>query len=178
LSGPGFNPNRINPKTWDKNIPFPKRTVLGGEADVSQPNGVQYEHRFDLFQGPNGDWWIGHNWELLGHYPAALFSMLNKGACRAHWYSEIYDGTPQDWTYTDMGSGLWPQAGANQVAYIRRPAYREPVWVEWEVPLGTGEFSKPYEKACYTRTALASGGPFVGNYFFYTGPGGDSEGCD
>ena len=104
--------------------------------------------------------------------------MLNKGACRAHFYSEVYDATPQDWTNTDMGSGLWPSAGANQVAYIRRPAYRAPVWTEWEVPLDRNNPSKPFDETCYMRTDFAAGGPFVGNYFFYTGPGGDSEGCD
>ncbi len=173
-----FVPNRIDSSAWDKNLPFPRRTVLGGTAKVSQVNGAQYEHRMDLLHSPSGDWWTVYNGEVLGVYPGHLFSMLNKGACRAHFYSEIYDGTPEQWTYTDMGSGLPLDAGPNRVAYMRRLTFREPLWVEVEVTPAKDNHSQPEISACYTRTDLKPDSPFTGHFLIYSGTGGDAQGCD
>ena len=176
--GKAFVPLRIDPSEWDVNIPFPRRTVLGGVAKVSEVNGMQYEHRMDLIRSPSGDWWMVYNGEVLGIYPADRFTMLNQGACNAHFYSEIYDGTPEAWTFTDMGSGLPLDAGPNRVAYMRRLTFREPLWVEVEVTETMGVRSQKEITACYTRTDLELGGPLTGNFFFYTGQGSDAPGCD
>lgn len=176
--GKGFVPLRIDLNEWDVNIAFPRRTVLGGVAKVSEVDGMQYEHRMDLLRSPSGDWWTVYNGEVLGIYPGHLFTMLNQGACRAHFYSEIYDGTPDDWTWTDMGSGLPLDAGANKVAYMRRLAFREPLWVEVEVTKAMDNRSKLEISECYTRTSLKSDSPFTGNFLNYSGEGGDAPGCD
>ena len=104
--------------------------------------------------------------------------MLNQGACNAHFYSEIYDGTPEAWTFTDMGSGLPLDAGPNRVAYMRRLTFREPLWVEVEVTKAQDTRSKTEIPACYTRTRLESGSPLTGNFFIYSGDGSDAPGCD
>ena len=169
---------------WGNLSPFvklPGRTVLGGEVSVSEPGGKQVEHRIDIFQMPWGDWVIAYRGELLGYFPAGLFTMLKTGGCRAHWYAEVYDGTPVNWTFTDMGSGQFASAGLNQAAYIRQPTFRDMNWLEM-VPVDDGtNHSKPNVPACYTRSKWLDIYPLLsvlGKGFFYGGPGGGSSGCN
>jgi len=167
---------------WDQKesgfVPFPLREHSPGEVvPVSMVGGAQVEHRLDIFQVPTGDWWIGYNGRLLGYYPANLFTMLNGGACRSAWYSEVYDGTPTDWTTTDMGSGQLAAAGLNFSAYVRQPKYRFPYWVDFEATAGMTLEANPYVEQCYTRSVMLNNDS-LGAHFFYGGPGGDAPGCD
>jgi hypothetical protein len=41
-----------------------------------------------------------------------LFNPMNANGCRAHWYGEVFDGTPADWTNNNMGSGNYASQGA------------------------------------------------------------------
>ena len=96
----GFIPRKDRPYGPEATLP----TSTPGLA-------TQYEHRFDISQDGSGNWWIAHNGNTLGHYPAKLFKMLNGAGCQSSWYGEVYDPTPTDWTWTDMGSGQFPAAG-------------------------------------------------------------------
>lgn len=93
--GPGYSGNRRG--GWDLKqvgfVPYPARPYDPGVEVKASLFGVgkQQEHRLDIFQAGSGDWWIAHNGNLLGHYPANLFKMLNGGACWAAWYGEVYE---------------------------------------------------------------------------------------
>lgn len=174
---PGFVPLRLDLRANYPAIPIPGRTVLGGEIKLSDVGGAQVEQVVHLFQVPSGDWWIAYRGELLGYYPASLYSMLNTGACRAHWYEEVYKGTQEGWTTTDMGSGEYAEAGANHADYFRRMMVLDPYWLALEVNNTMGTFSQPYQDGCYSRTQTKNGGPFTGFFFFCGGPGSDSPLC-
>ncbi len=158
-------------------ISMPVPTVIGGGVTLSEIEGAQYEHMIQIFQVFNGDWWIAYRGDLLGRYKANLFTLLNKGACRAHFYEEVYNGTSGTWTTTDMGSGEYAEAGANRADYFRRMMILNNYWSVQEVDDTMGIFSRPYEPTCYSRTPTKNGGPLTGFYFFADGPGADSPLC-
>ncbi len=149
--------------------------------------GAQQEHRVDIIQAPStGDWWIAHNGSLLGYYPASLFQMLNKGACRAAWYGEVYDPTPTNWTANNLGSGEFPTAGFGYAAYVREPIYLDlqytPLYPE-DAPDPDPQKLRPFSidplvPECYTRSVLSVSAPPWSHYVYLGGPGGDAPGCD
>jgi len=58
--------------------PF-RRYRPGQIVPVSALGGEQVEHLIAIFQSPTGDWWIAYRQELLGYYPAKLFTTLQGG---------------------------------------------------------------------------------------------------
>jgi hypothetical protein len=167
---------------WDERtagfVPYPGRPYgPGGVVPASVPGlGTQVENRFDISQDASGNWWIAHNGNLLGHYPAELFDVMNGWACEAAWYGEIYDPTPTDWTWTDMGSGGFDAAGYGYAAYVRNPMYRDISYAGW-YPDGT--FYMPQkDDACYTRSAVTTSAAPWNSFFYLGGPGGDAARCD
>lgn len=84
---------------WDGQVAgfIPRKgRPYGPEAPLpaSTPGlATQREHRFDISQDASGNWWIAHNGNTLGHYPAHLFTTLNGGGCESAWYGEVYDPT-------------------------------------------------------------------------------------
>ncbi len=142
---------------------------------------TQREHRFDIWQDSMGNWWLAHNGHTLGHYPAHLFTMLNKSACISAWYGEIYDETPSDWTWTDLGSGEFESVGYGYAAYVRNPMFRDLVFTAWspgEDLVTESTWMKPYDAKCYTRSPLKLGASPWDRFFYLGGPGGDAPGCD
>lgn len=182
--------NKFGPRIggWDERkegfVPFPGRLYGPGETvAVSEPGlGSQQEHRIDIVQDLSGNWWIAHNGNVLGHYPASLFQMLNKGACVAAWYGEVYDPTPDDWTWTNMGSGEFPTAGYGYASYVRDPMYLDPSYIPLypiDDAVNIDKYSvKPLFSPCYTRSTLTIGIPPWSRYVHLGGPGGDAPGCD
>lgn len=144
-------------------------------APVSTVGGTQYTSRFEILLS-GGNWWISHNGNWLGYYPGSLFNLINSGGCQAHWYGEVYDPTPTDWTWTNMGSGLLASGGFGQAAYIMTPYYTAPSGVSFW-PDGALS-APPSDVACYTKSNLLVGGPGQERYFFLGGPGGDALGCN
>jgi hypothetical protein len=172
-------------KGWETRhfIPQPGRPYGPGAVVIGSTPGLatQREHRFDIWQDSMGNWWLAHNGNTLGHYPAHLFKTLNKAACTAAWYGEIYDETPTDWTWTDLGSGEFDSAGYGYAAYVRNPVFRDLVFTAWspgEDLVTESTWMKPYDANCYTRTPLKSGSPPWDRFFYLGGPGGDAPGCD
>jgi hypothetical protein len=164
-------------------VPFPYRPYGPGEVvPASLPGlGKQQEHRFDIGQDVYGNWWIFHNKNLLGYYPASLFDMLNIAACRSAWYGEVYDPTSEDWTWTDMGSGELAKAGYGYASYVREPIYYDLLDSPF-YPIDDTEFKTtymgPYNEACYSRDPMTYAAPPWGRYVYLGGPGGDAEGCN
>jgi hypothetical protein len=173
---------------WDEDqvgfVPYPNRRITPGQVvPASLPGlGTQVEHRMDIFQSASGDWWIAFNGELLGHYPANLFTLLSGGACRAGWYGEVFDSTPTVWTWTDMGSGEFASAGYGYASFIRNPKFRDYIYGPWDAvecpsPNPLDCYVGAYDDACYTRSYLTTGSPPWSRYFYLGGPGGNSAGC-
>jgi hypothetical protein len=163
-------------------VPYPGRPYgPGGLVPASLPGiGTQVEHRVDITLSSAGDWWIAHNGNWLGYYPAHLFKELNGGACRAAWYAEVYDGTPTSWTWTDVGSGLDMSLGFAYLAYVRNPEFRDLVSGLWSAGDCTQDicFTKPMDTECYSRSTLMSWTPPKWTKYFYVmGDGSDNPYC-
>jgi hypothetical protein len=153
----------------------------GGEVLASEPGlSTQHEHFIDIHQDAAGNWWISHNGNTLGHYPARLFKVLNGAACTAAWYGELYDETPSAWTWTDMGSGEFQSAGYGYAAYIRDPKWRDLLFTSQfpvDDPVFKTTYMGPYVEKCYDRSPLTVGAPPWSRYTYLGGPGGDAPGC-
>jgi hypothetical protein len=175
---------RRNPRTgrvqyvWDETdgqfVPNPLRRYRPGQVvPVSEPGGTQVEHPVSIFQVPTGDWWIAYRGELLGYYPARLFTRMNvnDGACEAGWYAEVLKEPGRATSLSEMGSGRFADAGPGYAAYVRNPNYYDGLWFG-EVPIDDrSTVMRPYEPSCYSRSALENG------VFYFGGPGGHAPGC-
>ena len=159
-------------------IPNPLRLHQPGEiVPVSVLNQSSIEHLMAIFQVPTGDFWIAYNGDLLGYYPASLFTMLNKGACKTAWYGEIYRQNPlQGNIKTEMGSGQFAKTGLLNAAHVRNPKYYDPYWFANEPKDEIGV--SPIEPLCYSRSPLTLiGAPWNSTFLFLGGPGGKNPGC-
>ena len=129
-----------------------------------------------IFQSPTGDWWIAYNGDLLGYYPASLFKLMNKGGCRAAWYGETYNDLPGQPNRTEMGSGLFAEAGLMNAAHIRNPLYYDLGWLA-QVP-GDTLFMSPVVTQCYNRSPLSYiDSPWNSHFLFLGGPGSNNPEC-
>lgn len=151
--------------------PYPPGTVF----TPSTIGGTQYEHQLKI-QISGGNWWVAHNGNWLGYYPGWLFDLINTSAAEAHWYGEVYDSTPTNWTWTDMGSGLFASTGYGNASYFRNPYYITPLGSSYWAD-GAGN-ALPNANACYTKSNLLSGASPWDRYFYLGGPGGEAPGCD
>ena len=141
---------------------------------VSTVGGTQYTSRFEILLS-GGNWWISHNGNWLGYYQGFRFDLISSSGCEAHWYGEVFDPTPTDWTWTNMGSGLLASGGFGQAAYVMTPVYTAPWGVAY---YPDGALSAPGDPACYTKSNLLIGPPGQERYFFLGGPGGEAVGCN
>jgi hypothetical protein len=151
-----------------------RRYHPGQIVPVSEVGGTQVEHLIAIFQSPTGDWWIAYKDDLLGYYPASLFTTLNGGACASAWYGEVYDPAPlpspaPDAIDTEMGSGKFAETGFLHAAYVRNPKYYDLYW--YGEPPKDDAAMAPYAPLCYDRS------PFSEGIFFLGGPGGKNPAC-
>ncbi len=147
----------------------------GVALTVSTIGGSQYESAF-LIQLSSGNWWVAHNGNWLGYYPGSLFNLINTSAAEALWYGEVYDPTPTNWTWTDMGSGQFASTGAGNASYFRNPYCVTPANTSQWADNATN--TSPGASACYTRSSLLTGTSPFDRYFYLGGPGGEALGCD
>jgi hypothetical protein len=141
----------------------------GQKVPVSVVGGAQEEHLMAIVQSSTGDWWILYKGDVLGYYPANLFTMLNGGACGVAWYGEVFTDEKGTTPETEMGSGKFPEAGTPNVAYVRHPLYYNLSWMP-EEPLDDYH-AQPFEPLCYGRAPLTDGLLGLG------GPGGFNPAC-
>ena len=163
--------------------PF-RRHQPGEIVPASVLDKMIVEHLLAIFQSPTGDWWIAYNGNLLGYYPASLFTMLNKGACVSAWYGEVARKRPDTpnpvWAKTKMGSGEYAEAGLLNAAHVRDPKYYDLTWVG-VTPTEDPPFSQamgPNKPLCYNRSKLTYiAAPWDGIFLFLGGPGGTNPAC-
>ncbi|KAG2326145.1 hypothetical protein Bca52824_008873 [Brassica carinata] len=117
----------------------------------------------------DGDyWWLQINKELVGYWPAKLFSSLGKGATEVLWGGEIVnEKTGGKHTSTDMGSGHFANEGYRKASYFRNlmtvdktNTLREP----------QGVYPTVTNDNCYSIKEGRNGTSWGFN-FFYGGPG-------
>lgn len=158
-------------------VPNPMRRHEPGErVPYSVLDKTSIEHSMAVFQSPTGDWWIAYNDDLQGFYPASLFNMLNSGACKSLWYGEMYNPKPGIANISEMGSGLFAEAGLLNAAHIRNPLYYDLLW--FGVEPKDGVFPVPYQPLCYNVSPLTFIGAFWNSRFlFLGGSGGKNPGC-
>lgn len=152
---------------------------IGGPTDAWSPVDM-------ILSG--GNYWLKHNNNWLGYYPASLFTGkslscdMTSQSNSAQWYGEVYDPSPGSWTQTNMGSGWYASAGALYASYHWRP------WVVntsgtslW--PDGLSGFTalatilgNPVDPACYTTGGMNTSG----DRFFFLGGAGHTtyNGCN
>ena len=97
---------------------------------MSSPNssrgGAQYvmQIKYQLYQG---NWWFCCNGRWIGYYPASLFNTggLRSSAEVVAFYGEIVDSAKDSGsTWTDMGSGYWPDRGWSWAAFMSNLRYQ------------------------------------------------------
>lgn len=171
--------------TWDNSDGMfhmsPGRRHRPGEiVDVSVLAGKQVEHLVGIFQEPiRGDWWIFYKDDLLGYFPADMWTMLHAGACQSAWYIEIARKKPLSsttaWPKTQGGSGQPASAGVLLAAYVRNPWFADiSYWLgvqPYDDPANQDSFMFPYVPECYSRGYLKDG------YIFFGGDGGNNPNC-
>jgi hypothetical protein len=127
------------------------------------------------------NWWVAHNGQWLGHYPASLFDEIDTGGCYVTWYGEVFDDSETDWTPTNMGNGRFAADGWTNASYHRNMYYWDSSGVGQWFDSGIAEAVAPVDSSCYTTAALNAGtNPFnnSSNWFYLGGPGGDQAGCN
>ena len=155
--------------------PF-RRYRPGQIVPVSALGGPQVEHLIAIFQAPTGDWWIAYRQELLGYYPAKLFTLLKGGACKSSWYGEVFNPDPENSAVeTELGSGKPAEVGRPHTAYVRNPTYYDLSW--FGVEPTEDLFMGPYVPSCYTRSALLKSAAPWNSVFLFGGPGGKDPQC-
>jgi hypothetical protein len=163
-------------------------------STTSTVGGPQYESLFHIYleEGATpeeGKWWIGHNGHWLGYYKTKLFgtgaaNLLASGACQASWYTEVYDHTPDFWTWTDAASGEFADQGLGRAGHFRNPILLDPAGSWYLANAMPNAVTAPipppqYNPACYTQSQLFTGPPPADLMYFASGPGADpsAPGC-
>lgn len=158
---------------WDN--PFRKHQP-GEKVPYSLLNQKPIEHMMAIFQAPTGDWWIAFNGDLLGFYSAGRFTMLNQNGCATAWYAEVYNEFPGKANFSQMGSGMFADAGLMKAAHIRNPRFYDMLWFTIEAK--DGVFMIPNNPLCYTKSPLTHfGAPLDSNFLFLGGSGSTNPGC-
>ncbi|KAF5793586.1 putative neprosin [Helianthus annuus] len=134
---------------------------------ISTYNGKQYEIALLIWKDPNsGDWWLRVGTEVIGFWPAELFTDLQDRANRIDYGGEVYAESLGKHTSTQMGSGHFPDEGFGKAAFARNLEM-----VDQDNYLNEVSNLNLYaEKAnCY---GINNGHSDAwGNYIFFGGPG-------
>ena len=144
----------------------------GMQLAESKPGGAQYDITIKV-QLSLGNWWVRIGNEWMGYYPNGLYSPsgLRDQAASVDWGGEIVDDKeyhPEP-TSTWMGSGLFPNTGYSNAAYMRNLAYQSDT-AGTMVPIqGFPAVTNP---AAYQIATDFSGATTWGSNFFWGGPGG------
>ncbi|KAF2604099.1 hypothetical protein F2Q70_00024586 [Brassica cretica] len=142
-------------------------TVGGTFKSVSKYDGIQIAVLIMIWKDDDY-WWLQINKELVGYWPAKLFSSLGKGATEVLWGGEIVnEKTGGKHTSTDMGSGHFADEGHRKASYFRNimtvdktNTLREP----------QGVYPTITNDNCYNIKEGRNGTSWGFN-FFYGGPG-------
>ncbi|RLN04725.1 uncharacterized protein C2845_PM13G26390 [Panicum miliaceum] len=159
------------------------RIAIGASiSPVSSPGGAQYDMTLLVWKDPKlGNWWLSYGDQLVGYWPAQLFTHLSDHATMVEWGGEVVDTRPGGvHTATQMGSGRFAAEGFGRASYFRNLETVDADNSLAEVPLDAIQ-TLAEDAACYDiRKAYdgsggggghsGSGGGW-GTHFYYGGPG-------
>ncbi|XP_076941627.1 protein neprosin-like [Bidens hawaiensis] len=88
-------------------------------APVSTYSGPQYDIAFAIWKGrSSGNWWLRVGTEVVGYWPASLFTDLRNHAKTVEYGGEVMYENSSGHTSTQMGSGHF-EGGPGKTAYTR-----------------------------------------------------------
>ncbi|KAF5776206.1 putative neprosin [Helianthus annuus] len=98
-----------------------QKVSLGAAIDpISTYNGQQYDVDFLIWRDPKTkDWWLRVGTELMGFWPADLFTDLHDHATTIEYGGEVFSQNLGTHTRTQMGSGHFQDEGFGKAAYAR-----------------------------------------------------------
>ncbi|CAH9118223.1 unnamed protein product [Cuscuta europaea] len=138
-------------------------------SPLSNYRGSQYDVSILVWKDPTlGNWWMqfGKN-NILGYWPAYLFSNLQDSASMVEWGGEVVNSESDGLhTTTQMGSGHFPGEGFGKASYFRNIQVVD-ASNNLRPPQDLGVFTE--DDNCY-NVHLGENGNW-GNYFYYGGPG-------
>jgi len=151
--------------------------IGGGFTHYSSYNSTQYIFKLLWVRDPaNGNWWLRYGNTWVGYYPNSLFDsngLKNKGE-RVSYGGEIIDRqTGGRHTYTNMGSGYFPNLGFGKAAYQRSIRY---VDTSYYYHKHSGLFEARDDANCYDVAMHTSTGSW-GTYFYFGGGGYHPTNC-
>jgi hypothetical protein len=138
-------------------------------SPTSEYNGGQFDISLLVWKDPNhGNWWLEFgDKQLVGYWPAFLFSHLADHASMVQWGGEIVNTRPEGMhTSTQMGSGHFAEEGFSKASYFRNIQV-----VDWDnslIPLTNLQLLSDHPE-CYDIQGGVNNK--WGNYFYYGGPG-------
>ena len=149
------------------NVVYPEAT----SSPNSTRGGAQYimQIKYQLFEG---NWWFRCNGRWIGYYPASLFNNagLRNRAEKVAFYGEIVDsGKDSGSSWTDMGSGHWPDRRWTWSAYMSNLRYQSTTGGSMSKYSGSTWESNPDE---YGVEEHFSNTDSWKSYFWLGGPGG------
>ncbi|MGB2733544.1 MAG: neprosin family prolyl endopeptidase, partial [Saprospiraceae bacterium] len=149
------------------NVVYPEAT----SSPNSVRGGAQYimQIKYQLYKG---NWWFCCNGRWIGYYPASLFNAtgLRNKADKVAFYGEIVDsGNDSISSWTDMGSGHWPDQGWKKSAYMQNLRYQSGVNGSMSRYNGSPWESNPGE---YGIEAHFNDGGSWNSHCWVGGPGG------
>ncbi|CAN1168554.1 hypothetical protein LINPERHAP2_LOCUS27879 [Linum perenne] len=146
------------------------RVSVGARLEpISRYDGIQKVVSIRITQDlKSGNWFLYFQNELVGYWPADLFTNLKTSATLLEWGGEIINkeanGTH---TGTQMGSGHFPSEGHGKAAYFRSLEYVDGGGLVNSATDVMGHATRP---ECYD-IAVKDPVEKFGVYFYFGGPG-------
>eukprot|EP00253_Pinus_taeda_P035222 PITA_35222 len=146
------------------------------KASVSTYNGEQLVLDIKVSKANDNDRWnLYVNKQLVGWWPASLFTNLRSSSNRVDFGGEVCfsaGGSPgSQFTTTDMGSGHFPSEGFGRSALIRDIQITDNNGQLIDIP-GSATAGRPN---CYDVSIEVDNQS--GKHLYFGGPGGDNPGC-
>ncbi|AES71480.1 carboxyl-terminal peptidase [Medicago truncatula] len=137
-------------------------------SPTSAYNSGQFDIGIMIWKDPkHGHWWLEYGGQLVGYWPANMFSHLRSHASMVQFGGEIVNARSKGYhTDTQMGSGHFAEEGFKKAAYFRNLQV-----IDWDnnlLPLANIQHLADHS-SCYN---IKQGNNNVwGTYFYYGGPG-------
>uniref|UniRef100_A0A7N0V5D8 Neprosin PEP catalytic domain-containing protein n=1 Tax=Kalanchoe fedtschenkoi TaxID=63787 RepID=A0A7N0V5D8_KALFE len=151
------------------------KVILGDViAPISKYGSQSYDIQISVYKA-KGNWWLELGGEIVGYWPAQIFTHLSRSATRVQWGGEIVNTrTNGHHTTTQMGSGHFASERYSKAALF------------YNLQLNTIEDSPTFQRPRYVSPFTVSNGNCYsllraqyqknfGDHFFYGGPGYSSS---
>ncbi|KAL8235945.1 hypothetical protein R6Q59_017026 [Mikania micrantha] len=151
-------------------IQINNQIALGASiSPISKYHGSQYDISILVWKDPEqGNWWMQFGkGNVLGYWPASLFSYLTDSASMIQWGGEVVNSASDgQHTTTQMGSGHFPEEGFGKSSYFRNVQIVDGS-NSLRAPKDIDTFTE--QPNCYDVQTGKNDG--WGSYIYYGGPG-------